>query len=127
MVNKQTRYGAQGKSTFGCGACASDRRASTPCNNNNMQNNSSCQDLLYRLQTLDFSIYDTVLYLDAYPNCAEALDYYQKLVSERQSLLNKLATNCHTPITCFDNAADHWDWTVGPWPWQLEANEKGRS
>ncbi len=126
MTNKQARYGAQGKNASGCGSCASDRRGSLPCNNNT-QSNSSCQNLLYRLQALDFSIYDTVLYLDAYPNCAEAMDYYRKLMGERQSLLDMLAKNHHTPITCFDNTGDRWDWVGGPWPWQLEANEKGRS
>ena len=45
-----------------------------------------CKSLLRELQLLDFSIYDTVLYLDAYPESKEALDYYRTLVQERRAL-----------------------------------------
>lgn len=83
----------------------------------------SCKALQKRLQALDFSIVDTVLYLDAYPECAEALAYYHKLVSERDALQLSLAQSCHMPVTNFQNAsADSWDWVMGPWPWEAAAN-----
>ena len=80
-------------------------------------------DMIKRLQALDFSIVDTVLYLDAYPHCQKALDFYHELIAEREELVRILETQYHTPITSFGNCAvDHWDWTAGPWPWELGAN-----
>lgn len=111
-----------------------DRRINQPaCNQSNSScqgngnqgagNGASCQALLRRLQALDFSIVDTVLYLDAYPDCQNALDYYRKLVSERDALKRSLAENCKRPVTNFENASnDAWDWTNGPWPWEAAAN-----
>ena len=79
--------------------------------------------MMKRLQALDFSIVDTVLYLDAYPHCQKALNYYHELIGERDELLRTLAEQYHTPVTNFENfATDHWDWIAGPWPWELSAN-----
>jgi len=84
---------------------------------------SACKALLHRLQALDFSIIDTVLYLNAYPDSREALAYYQKLVAERDSLKMGMAQTCHSPVTAFENAStDSWDWINGPWPWEASAN-----
>ena len=80
------------------------------------------RDLLRRLQALDFSIYDTVLYLDAYPDSADALAYYNKLLAERDTLIKALAASHNAPITAFDNAGNRWDWVGGPWPWEASAN-----
>ena len=88
--------------------------------NQNQQNNSS--ELMRRLQKVDFAIVETCLYLDAYPNSREALDYYHRLVTERRMLADRLAALGH-PLTNADNTAkDRWLWTKGPWPWQAEAN-----
>ena len=92
------------------------------CEGNHEMSNS-CKALQKRLQELDFSIVETVLYLDAYPDCAEALSYYHKLVGERDALRMNLAQSCHMPVTHDQNAStDHWDWVLGPWPWEAAAN-----
>jgi spore coat protein JB len=84
---------------------------------------SDCSALLRRLQVLDFSIVDTVLYLDAYPHSAEALAHYRKLTAERGELIRKLSEDCHRPMTTLDNGnGDAWHWTDGPWPWDPSAN-----
>ena len=84
---------------------------------------SACRALLSRLQTLDFSIVDTVLYLDAYPECREALKHYHELLSERDALLRDLSEKCNLPVTSFGNTSrDAWDWVRGPWPWEPDAN-----
>ena len=78
--------------------------------------------LLRRLQALDFSIVDTVLYLDAYPNCRSALAHYHRLIAERDALLRQLAKE-GTPMTVYENeSTDTWDWSKGPWPWEPSAN-----
>ena len=76
-----------------------------------------------KLQALDFSIYETVLYLDAYPHSAEALSYYHKLIAEREALCRSLAEGCGMPVTNLENASTgSWDWIQGPWPWEAAAN-----
>lgn len=75
-----------------------------------------------KLQTIDFALVETVLYLDAYPNSSAALAYYHKLLGERKKLSDELS-RLGKPITAMDNAStDKWRWTEGPWPWQPEGN-----
>lgn len=76
-----------------------------------------------RLKEVDFSLIDTVLYLDAYPHCAEALCYYHKLKKEREEIVHSLAHKCNMPVTSFNNASEcEWSWTDKPWPWEHCAN-----
>ena len=78
---------------------------------------------LHRLQALDFSIVDTVLYLDAYPDSREALQHYHKLLAERDALLRTRSEHQDMPITHYENAShDHWSWIENPWPWEYGAN-----
>ena len=76
--------------------------------------------LSHRLQVVDFAIQDTVLYLDAYPDNAEALNYYHDLIETRNEIL--AARSSEMPLTIYDNAGEHWDWVNTAWPWQPEAN-----
>lgn len=91
------------------------------CAQNNGANHGN-RDLLHRLQVLDFSIYDTILYLDAYPDSADAMAYYKKLIAERDSLVRALSASHNSPNTAFDNVGDEWDWVKSPWPWEASAN-----
>ena len=75
-----------------------------------------------RLQKVDFAIIETALYLDAYPHCRAALDYYAKLIDERHKIVHALA-EAGMPVSAHHNAScDSWDWVDGPWPWQFDAN-----
>ena len=75
-----------------------------------------------KLQMIDFAITETVLYLDAYPESKLALDYYHKLVGEREALTESLA-KAGKPITYMNNTdTESWNWTNGPWPWDIDAN-----
>ena len=83
-----------------------------------------CHALKRQLQAIDFSIVETVLYLDAYPHCKKALAHYHTLVHERAELVRKLSEECRMPITHCENASmDSWDWINTPWPWELDAND----
>ena len=73
------------------------------------------------LQKVDFSLYETVLYLDVYPHCQKGLAYYKKLLAEREQILHKLA-QAGVPINNMSVHADSWNWTDSPWPWELDAN-----
>ncbi len=71
-----------------------------------------------KLQALDFSIVDVGLYLDAYPDSASALEYYGKLVAERERLAAQICA-AGAPIIAREGAVTgKWKWTDGPWPWQ---------
>ena len=96
------------------------RSASRPVMN---RPNGNCRQAMNRLQTIDFSMVDTVLYLDAYPDSQEALAYYHKLHEERQRLLDSMAAEHCPPISAMDvHSQNAWSWVEGPWPWEPEAN-----
>ena len=74
------------------------------------------------LRKLDFCIQETVLYLDAYPDCRQALEYYHKLLEQRKEAMETYEAKCG-PITQYGNQSrTSWDWTQKPWPWEPEAN-----
>ena len=102
------------------------REGIASCNSNNnagMSTNTNCKQKLKKLQMIDFSMIETILYLDAYPNNAEALKYYKALKSEREALLSEMKAQGCAPVTAQDAAhGGEWDWTDSPWPWEPEAN-----
>ena len=99
------------------------------CNNRRpMQTNemrmqaTNCSALKKKLQTIDFAIIDTVLYLNMYPSCTRALEHYHKLIKEREILANIIKEKCG-PITPMCNESrTEWNWVAGPWPWEPDAN-----
>ncbi len=75
--------------------------------------------LLKKIQETDFSIYETILYLDAYPDCREALAYYHTLMSARKNLIAQYEREVG-PISAFGNQSQcSWDYVKTPWPWQM--------
>lgn len=87
----------------------------------NTRNNSNCSRLKLRLQQVEFALNDVVLYLDAYPECYQALEYYHNLMEERNDLLGVINEECG-PMTNYSNLSkESWLWTNGPWPWQIDA------
>ena len=87
-----------------------------------MNGGCACKSLMKRIRELDFAINETVLYLDAYPECRQALEYYHTLINERQGVVAEYEQKCG-PITMFGNAVgDKWQWISGPWPWEYDAN-----
>lgn len=94
--------------------------------NVNRQNESGgrngCGKDLKMLRAIDFAIQETVLYLDAYPENQQALDYYHELLEQRKQLLSSHEKNCG-PMTMYGNVSrNSWDWVEGPWPWETDAN-----
>ena len=84
-----------------------------PCNN---QNGAS---LLRKIQEIDFSLYETILYLDVYPHCAEALSYYHTLLEKKKALTAQYEREI-APLTFAGNTSrTEWNWINSPWPWQI--------
>ena len=111
-----------------CRACQShgasnDGMGSNGNENGNVSISRSCKDKLRRLQKIDFSMVETVLYLDAYPESREALDYYHKLHNERTQLLAQMKADGCPPVCNMDiDSHSGWSWVNSPWPWELDAN-----
>ena len=124
MVERRMRYNRND-----CTSCNSQNGG---CNSQNGGMNSNTSSLLKRLRKVDFAIVDTMLYLDAYPHCKAALEYYKKLVTERHELAKKLVAESRElraeladagmPMRATDNSSDSWRWIDSPWPWEYEAN-----
>jgi hypothetical protein len=83
---------------------------------------ASCREKMKQLQALDFAIQETVLYLDAYPDCSQALEYYHSLIEQRKTVLEAYETACGPTCTVGNRSRTSWDWIRGPWPWEPDAN-----
>ena len=82
-------------------------------------NTAGGSSLLRKIQEIDFSLYETVLYLDAYPECHEALAYYHALLTQRKGVVAQYEREIG-PLTAFSNSSQtSWDWIKSPWPWQI--------
>lgn len=86
-----------------------------------MENNNS-KSCLARLRAIDFALYETVLYLDAYPDNAEALAYYHRMLTQRKALVAEYEQNVGPLTVCGNVSTTGWDWIKNPWPWEYEAN-----
>ena len=87
-----------------------------------MDNRINCCALMKKISMLDFAITETVLYLDAYPECSAALDYYHRLIEQREAYAKEYQAKCG-PITNHGvRSCDGWSWVKGPWPWEYDAN-----
>ena len=133
MADYQKNYGRGGACGCGRGTTAPRMQNGTRQNGcgcgrtgNRMQSRreeaGTCCEGKEKLKKLEFSIIDTALYLDAYPDSDCALAYYHKLLEERDCLRKKLAEECG-PTNIYENVSTaSWDWVDGPWPWQVDAN-----
>lgn len=74
--------------------------------------------LLKELSTYAFSAYEALLYLDAYPNSREALNFYNKY-RRLEAKARAEYESKYGPLTMPYDSTE-WNWTKGPWPWQLE-------
>lgn len=93
-----------------------------PINQGSSHPHRNCGKELGQIRAIDFAIQETVLYLDAYPENRQALEYYHQLLGKRSELMRVYESNCR-PITMYGNTSrTSWDWVEGPWPWEPEAN-----
>jgi spore coat protein JB len=78
--------------------------------------------LLDEIRAVDFTLVETVLYLDAYEGCEAALAYYQGQRCRREALVNEYE-KLYGPLTAMGNMSKtSWNWTKEPFPWEYDAN-----
>lgn len=81
-----------------------------------------CKQLMQQLREVDFCLVETVLYLDAYPDHPQALEYYHRLVEERAKLTEQYESSCGPLTVCGNASRSCWDWVKTPWPWEADAD-----
>ena len=82
----------------------------------------NCREMKLKLQAIDFSMVDTLLYLDAYPDDARALEYFRQLNAERAELIAMMESAGCPPLRAEQNGTNGFRWNEGPWPWEPDAN-----
>ena len=79
---------------------------------------STRERLLNTISAYSFMVYESLLYLDAYPDSREALEVYNKY-SKMEARARAEYEAKYGPLTPPAEASS-WQWTKGPWPWQTE-------
>ena len=78
--------------------------------------------LLKKIQSEDFAVYETVLFLDGHPHDEAALAFYHTHRDEAEKLKREYEQK-YGPLTIYGNHdSKHWQWVEKPWPWEREAN-----
>lgn len=80
------------------------------------------EQLLYKIQQLDFALLDINLYLDVHPNDFELIQKFNEYNDELNTLM-KNYENLYGPLSLsYGNGLSNnsWQWDDEPWPWQKE-------
>lgn len=89
------------------------------CSANNpsvFENMPKCQ-LMEHLQIISFAIDDLRLFIDTHPNCEDAIECINELMTLRHMVLKQYTTK-YGPIYSYMVDTDNgWDWTSAPLPW----------
>ncbi len=81
------------------------------------------EKLLKSVQQYSFAMLEAALFLDTHPDCADALAYYNKYKKLWQEAKAEYESK-YGPLTVASDANNsRWQWSKGPWPWELAANE----
>lgn len=78
------------------------------------------EKLLSEIRALSFALVETNLYLDSYPENAEALAYFRRVRDELR-VKTEAYEKAYGPLTAMGaTAKGGWDWIETPWPWESE-------
>ncbi len=80
------------------------------------------EELMRKIQALDFVKVETELYLDTHPTCRAALDSYYETVDALRAAREEYEAK-YAPLTASGTRGERWSWTDMPWPWQSEGTE----
>lgn len=78
------------------------------------------QEMLRKVQMLEFVLKEVNLFLNTHPNDTAALRFYDKYNSLHMQAVEEYENN-YGPLTPYGvNTEDGWSWVNKPWPWELE-------
>lgn len=79
-----------------------------------------CKKLKCRIQVLDFSLTETIQFLNTHPCDYEALRYY-RIIRRKLDRLERIYTRKCGPLTSKNVDTEYgWEWACCPWPWEGE-------
>ncbi len=116
--NRRVTGGAannNGRNITNGGGCSDSQRI--------RMNNTNSGALLRKIQELCFAKTEAALYLNAHPECALALEYFNGINKELARLVEEFE-NTHGPLTHDGVMGERWSWVDGIWPWQLDNREE---
>jgi len=74
--------------------------------------------LTKQIQSLAFTQYELILFLDTHPDNQQALCEYHKVTKQLDELRQYYREN-FGPLTPAEvNSTTDWTWVSGPWPWE---------
>lgn len=75
-----------------------------------------------KIDALDFSIHEIVLFLDTHPNNRQAINMLREYRRQRREAIANYETKCGPYIKTVDDVSpkDYWNWIDSPWPWERE-------
>ena len=78
-------------------------------------------ELLRKIQQLNFAMIELGLYLNNQPGCEEALALYEKVCMMHADAKGRFE-EIYGPLTYegVNAEKDGWSWIDGPWPWEGE-------
>ena len=82
-------------------------------------------ELLRRIQGLEFALVDLGQYLDTHPGCVDGLAHFKKLKGEHQQAVTHYEERYGSLTPGSGGNIDYWDWVATPWPWELPAAKNG--
>lgn len=79
----------------------------------------SKEQLLKQVQTHDFILYETALYLDTHKEDQNALAFYKKHKQYYQKYKDEYVDK-YGPLELGDCTGEEkcWEWVDSPWPWE---------
>ncbi|MCL2047948.1 MAG: spore coat protein CotJB [Defluviitaleaceae bacterium] len=75
---------------------------------------------LREVQKWDFAVLDTVLFLDNHPKDKLALEWYRHFQALAKKAREEYESHCGPLQYCEQTGFDSWEWTKGPWPWEVD-------
>ena len=80
-------------------------------------------ELLNKIQSYKFAVYDMLLFLDTHPNDKAAFKMYKELVENLKKCMGEYESK-FGPLTIISAANfNSFCWDNSPWPWEKEVNK----
>lgn len=87
-----------------------------------MTNMSEKENLLRRIDSVQFAAHELSLFLNTHPGDTESLEKMRKYQDIYMQLKAEFESK-YGPLTISGASQDKtWEWTQNPWPWEKEGN-----
>lgn len=76
------------------------------------------EQLMKKLQEVDFALTELGLYLDSHPDCAKALTSFREKQEQSAALSAEYEQGFGPLVAGGGGNTDYWDWAATPFPWE---------